>query len=311
MSMEVKHLNLADIHVPANRLRPVDDEAVAALVESIDKVGLRNPITVRPDPTTKGKYDLITGAHRLAAFAAKKYVSIPAFIRDVSDDRAELEEITENLHRKDLTELERSEQLARWIELTNSAPEEDFMGDGEPKVEAKGNRSAKATSVKGGRGKTGGINQAARVLPGVTRSGAQRAVKVAKLDPEAKKAAKEAGLADNQQALLKAAKAPKGKQAEVIKDIAAKKGAAKEEAKAVKAKAAAETPVETHARKASQIVDKVFTAVREKVEAKALVQSDIVALIEHLQSLADKALKDRAGVVRKLEAAALASKSAA
>ena len=51
----------------------------------------------------------------------------------------------------------------------------------------------------------GGVNAAAREL-GISKTDAHRAVKVAALSPEAKEAARDAGLADNQAALLDAAK---------------------------------------------------------------------------------------------------------
>ena len=53
----------------------------------------------------------------------------------------------------------------------------------------------------------GGVNEAAREL-GLSQGQAHRAVKVAAIAPEAKAAAKDAGLDDNQSALLKVAKEP-------------------------------------------------------------------------------------------------------
>ena len=43
--------------------------------------------------------------------------TIEAFETDADETQAELWEIAENLHRADLTQLERDEQLARWIHL--------------------------------------------------------------------------------------------------------------------------------------------------------------------------------------------------
>ncbi|AHB50059.1 hypothetical protein W911_06830 [Hyphomicrobium nitrativorans NL23] len=66
-------------------------------------------------------------------------------------------------------------------------------------------RQVGAVSGKGGRGKTGGINQAAREL-GVPPTDLRRSVKIAKLSPEAKAEARKLKLDDNQEALLTAAK---------------------------------------------------------------------------------------------------------
>lgn len=311
---EVKHIPLANITVPSDRLRPVDDEAAASLLESIEKVGLRSPITVRPGEG-KDNYVLVTGAHRFAAYARKPYISIPCFVRTgLSDEQAEMEEITENLHRKDLTELERAEQLAKWIELSTvpSKAEEDFMGIVDDlAANAKRTKEESAKSGKGGRGKKGGVNEAARVLPGVTRTGAQRAVKVAGLSKEAKAEAKALGLDDNQQALLKASKGKKATdQVAALKTVAAGKDKAKATAKAVREKAATETPTETHARKAKDFVTKAFDSINAKVAASVLVKEDLDYLIEQLQALAEKAPKLRSNAVKKIEAAS-ATKMAA
>ena len=64
-------------------------------------------------------------------------------------------------------------------------------------------RQLDAVSV-GGRGKKGGIREAARQL-GLSEADVRRAIKVASLSPEAQQAAHELGLADNRSALLRAA----------------------------------------------------------------------------------------------------------
>ena len=70
----------------------------------------------------------------------------------------------------------------------------------------------------------GGVNAASREL-GIDKYDAHRAVKVASLSPEAKKAARETGLDDNRKALLEAARAPAEQQAAIIVDFAARKSA--------------------------------------------------------------------------------------
>lgn len=307
--MEVKNIAVADIAVPVHRMRAVDPDAVSELTDSIKKVGLRLPITVQPDPEEKGKYVLVTGAHRHAAYAGLNYPTIPAVIRPaLTVEQAEMEEITENLHRKELSELERSEQTARWIELVNNAKsrmEQDYeAATGKQKSQAADTKAESAKSGgKGGKGNKGGINEAARVLPGVTRSGAQRAVKVAKLSKEAKAKAKELKLHNNQSALLEAAKGKSPEdQVKSLEAFASKRAEAAEK----RAAKADETPVDAHARQASQFVDKIYAHVNERVQKRKLVRSDVEGLIEHLQSLAEKTPKDRAGQVRKLEAERLA-----
>jgi hypothetical protein len=94
-------------------------------------------------------------------------------------------EIAENLHRAELTKLERDENIAEWIRLTEQSSQLDTKGLGHRPQ--------------------GGVNAAARDL-GVDKNEAHRAVKVASLSDEAKAAAVEHGLDDNRSALLAAAK---------------------------------------------------------------------------------------------------------
>jgi ParB family transcriptional regulator, chromosome partitioning protein len=76
-------------------------------------------------------------------------------------------EITENLHRADLTVLERNEQTAEWLRLAD----EEEAESAELKLGQVGPVSV------GGRGKEGGIRAAARDM-GVEHKKAQRAVKI-------------------------------------------------------------------------------------------------------------------------------------
>lgn len=124
---------------------------------------------------------------------------IDARIVEVSNIEARLMEITENLHRAELTALERSEQLAEWVRLTEAKQEESLKPTGDDdKVVQLGPVSM------GGRGNEGGVRAAARKL-GVKRAEAIRAQEIAKLPEEVKQAAREAGIDDNQSALLRVA----------------------------------------------------------------------------------------------------------
>lgn len=102
------------------------------------------------------------------------------------------------LARAELTALERDEHVAEWIRLAEDRAKKN-----------KGEKlSQLATVSKGGRGNKEGVRAASREL-GIDKDAAHRAVKVASLSPEAKDAAREAGLDDNRSALLKAASAPR------------------------------------------------------------------------------------------------------
>lgn len=212
-SFDVESIPLDGIFVVGKR-RAVNEGAVARLAESIEKLGLRTPITIRvdkdlPDPDTgevMGGYVLVAGHHRLEAYRKLGKKQIPAIVRDCDEVDARLWEIAENLHRADLTALEHDEQVEEWRRLTASK----VFQPGTP---------------KGGEQKSDkGVRKTAKQF-NLSPQAVLRAEKVANLSPDAKEAAKETGLDSNRTALLEAAKAPKAQQAAVIRDYAEKKKA--------------------------------------------------------------------------------------
>lgn len=182
--------------------RQLNIKTVATLRESIDHIGLQTPITVRDIGC--GEYRLIAGRHRLEAFRLGGHKTIPAVIRDCNEVEAELWEIAENLHRAELTVLERDEQVARWIELTERSQKVQLSA--RLPIKNVEDKLAQVEPVyKGGRGNEGGIRAAAREL-GIDRNDAHRAAKVASLSPEAKETARDLKLDDTRSVLLEAAK---------------------------------------------------------------------------------------------------------
>lgn len=102
--MQIKKLKVNDI-VVKDRLRGVDSEKVARLKESILRVGLIHPITVSGGV-------LVAGLHRLTAHKELGIEEIDCHIVD-NDELLQKEiEIDENLHRNELTVLERGKMEA-------------------------------------------------------------------------------------------------------------------------------------------------------------------------------------------------------
>ena len=189
-----------DSIIVSNRHRPVDLGAVKVLAASMQKLGLRTPITIR-SPNDSECY-LVAGRHRLEAARLLGWSEIECFVLDCSEDEAEMWEISENLHRAELTVVQRSEQVSRWVELADKVL-----------VQV-------APKPQGGRPE-GGVNKAARDL-NLEATEVKRAVKIASLTTEAKAVAAELGLDDNQSALLAAAKVSPSQQATAIRERAAK-----------------------------------------------------------------------------------------
>jgi ParB family chromosome partitioning protein len=102
------------------RLRGLREAAVTELMESINRLGLRTPITVSSRPAKREgggmdavAFDLVAGEHRLEACKRLGWKEIEASNVQMSANERELWEIDENLCRAELSELERGEHLAK------------------------------------------------------------------------------------------------------------------------------------------------------------------------------------------------------
>ena len=175
-----------EIDIPPHRMRELNPDKARELAESIKKIGQLSPIIVRE---TGHGVELVTGLHRMEAVRILGDRHVTAFVVKCDDIEARKAEIAENLHRAELTVQERADHIAEWVKLTDET------------VKA---QVAPLEPHKRGRPDQG-INSAVREL-GIDRTEAQRAVKIASIEPEAKAAAKDAGLDNNQSALMRVAK---------------------------------------------------------------------------------------------------------
>lgn len=206
--MQTESIPVDGVTVPDGR-RACDAGSVAKLAESMKLLGQLQPILVQ---YVDGEVVLIAGRHRLQAATDLGWNHIDAIFVDGDAIDLELREIAENLHRADLTVQERSDQVARWVDLVEQkdqlaqlAPIESKRSDG------KGHRHE------------GGERKAARDL-GLDRDEVRRAKKIASIEPEAKEAARAAGIDDNQSKLLAVAaeKTPEAQIAKVVSFTKAK-----------------------------------------------------------------------------------------
>jgi ParB family transcriptional regulator, chromosome partitioning protein len=96
-----------------------DEVQLAELAASIASTGVVQPILVRPLP--HGHFQLIAGERRWLASQRAGKETIPAIVRQVSDEQAMEMTIVENLQRSDLNPMEQArayERLAREFRLT-------------------------------------------------------------------------------------------------------------------------------------------------------------------------------------------------
>jgi ParB family chromosome partitioning protein len=124
---------IASISV-GRRLRVLQPSAVEALAESLRALGLIQPITVVANPTPvrvarprrhttpavdrpATTYRLVAGLHRLRAAESLGWTQIACVVVGLTEAQAELVEVDENLHRANLSVLERGEHLVHRFEL--------------------------------------------------------------------------------------------------------------------------------------------------------------------------------------------------
>jgi ParB family chromosome partitioning protein len=128
------------VKIHANR-RPLKDQKVAELMQSIQANGLLNPITLDQ------QLNLIAGLHRLTACRMLGFENIEcSIISCQTPDTARLAEIDENLIRNELEALERAEM---WLErdrilermgLRAKSGDNQYTQRGEKERERKGNK---------------------------------------------------------------------------------------------------------------------------------------------------------------------------
>ena len=88
-----------------------DETALAELAASIKATGVMQPVTVRA--IAGGRYQLIMGERRWRASQAAGKATIPAIVRQVSDEQAMEMTIVENLQRADLNPMEQAHAYQR------------------------------------------------------------------------------------------------------------------------------------------------------------------------------------------------------
>lgn len=110
MSNEIMTIPIASIEIlnPRARNRKIFDE----LVESISKVGMKRPITVRRSPAHDG-YELICGQGRMEAFLKMGQAEIPAMIIEATREECFVMSLVENLARRNLAPLELIREVGR------------------------------------------------------------------------------------------------------------------------------------------------------------------------------------------------------
>jgi ParB family transcriptional regulator, chromosome partitioning protein len=99
--------------------RYFDAEAMLELQESIQQIGILEPLVVRE--ATKDQYDLIAGERRWRCAKTLKLKQVPIIIVELSDEEAYLAALHDNSQREDLNPIDETEYILRllghWMKL--------------------------------------------------------------------------------------------------------------------------------------------------------------------------------------------------
>jgi hypothetical protein len=122
--MTVDELRIDHIRC-GSRKRPIDQGSVADIAKSIEQQGLLQAIGVRPLAEIVDKFEVVFGAHRLAAMAmlGKKTISAYILKPDLSEEAYQLIELQENSARNDLTGAQRKAYAAEIGRLLSTLSE--------------------------------------------------------------------------------------------------------------------------------------------------------------------------------------------
>ncbi|WP_299615103.1 ParB/RepB/Spo0J family partition protein [Pelagibius sp.] len=106
-------------HLHPGRYQPrqvFDEEAVAALAESVKAQGILQPILVRRHPDRQSEFEIVAGERRWRAAQKAKLHEVPVIIRELSDAESLELAIVENVQRQDLTPIEEAEGYKRLLD---------------------------------------------------------------------------------------------------------------------------------------------------------------------------------------------------
>ncbi len=93
-----------------------DEEALKELAQSIQELGIIQPITVRRLDNSDEKFQLISGERRLRAAKLAGLKKIPAFVRDANDQEMLEFALVENIQRENLNSIEIAITFQRLID---------------------------------------------------------------------------------------------------------------------------------------------------------------------------------------------------
>lgn len=100
-------IDIASIHPFAGHpFKVVDDDKMQDLVESVRENGVITPVLIRP--AENNQYEMISGHRRMHAAELAGLSTIPAIVRDMTDDEAVIAMVDANIQREELLPSEKA-----------------------------------------------------------------------------------------------------------------------------------------------------------------------------------------------------------
>ncbi|ATG50574.1 chromosome partitioning protein ParB [Brachybacterium vulturis] len=123
---------------PRNPRTMFDDDELDELAHSLREVGVLQPVVVRPISVTADgeSFELVMGERRWRAARRAGLLSIPAIIRETSDDDLLRDALLENLHRSQLNPLEEANAYQQLLDDFGCTQDElgDRIGRSRPQI---------------------------------------------------------------------------------------------------------------------------------------------------------------------------------
>ena len=93
-------------HFAGHPFKVIDDEKMQNLIESISESGVLTPVLIRPDQNDG--YEMISGHRRMHAAQKAGLITIPAIVREMTDDEAVIAMVDANIQREELLPSEKA-----------------------------------------------------------------------------------------------------------------------------------------------------------------------------------------------------------
>ena len=126
---QVQQIPIAELFPFKNHpFKVLDDETMQRTVESIQQIGVTNPLIARPRP--EGGYEIISGHRRQHAAQLAGLDTLPVIVRQMDDDAAILLMVDSNLQRESILPSERAFAYKMKLEaLKNQGARSDLTSD--------------------------------------------------------------------------------------------------------------------------------------------------------------------------------------